>query len=1656
MSTTSDRAIQLFTYLKELSKLRTTHVKDIATYEHCLAFSSIPRESGCSCVAWDLWESGDEPKEGRADTWVEVHKPTLKSPPEVPDELEEWLNEEDISNSDLEEPGLFDEITSTGDPDPETGEQESRVLSLNDHPNIFEAWMEYVEKKWKPWAEEDRRLQKVQKVYNSLYTIYQRSEKLGEQYEVVVGLGFLLWRSPSSGEIRHPLLTLQARVGFDRVLGIVTLGPALDGPQPRLEIDMLETEDRPGVGDQEAIQEMVDALDGEPWEAPALEAILKSLANGISTETRYDGNISRPSQLSEVPQLHFAPHLILRKRTRRTFVDFYEKILEQMLADGDVPESVRRLVEIVEDKEPHEEGDPNQRSPKGQLGDTELYFPLRANGEQKRIAQLIAQRQGILVQGPPGTGKSHTIANLIAHFLAKGQRVLVTSETPRALEVLKEKLPEEIRKLCVLWLGSGPQAHKSLEASVHGITQRKVEWDPKRAARVVSELKKRLDHVRQGEARLRRQLTELREQDTYRHTKVFGVYNGTLAQIAAVINEQRVQFGWFTDRPESESDPRVTSEELIELLRVHRQLSADLVREIKMRHYPVGNLMSPTDFRQLAGAEERARALHAQAAKKREYPGYESLHNLSSDRRRRMLELLRGLVSGMDELGKHVLGWVDRAVREITADQDRVWRQLLDITEEHLKALRDRGREISQLRVVGLEGRDHLEVALHAGDLKDHLDNGKGLGFLGLFRSKTVRRAWYLVKKVRVQGEACVTPGALQRLLDWLEFERRLNDLADLWKAYTTPPQGNYAAQLAAYGDLCEPLQDAVSLHDRIQDLKELVSQLPDLASPHWHVRNDVEDLRDAVEAVDVDEGLKEAQDAFSPLEKGLHVFLEQPGAHRVVEETLNAVGARDAAAYRTAWKAASNIQKWAEAYALASDTLQRFKESASETAAAYEASIQDRSWDDKFKDFHAAWNWAKADGWLKTICSDDRVERLSQALESSQTQERSVLKELAAEKAWQNSMTKLGEPERMALMAWMQAVKKIRGGTGRHAERYREEARQKLAECRKAIPAWIMPLYQVVQTTSPRKGLFDVVIVDEASQSGPEALLLYYIARKIIVVGDDKQIAPLHVGVNRDDVLRLRQMHLKEIPHAEAFDLECSFFDQAELRFPDRVRLREHFRCMPEIIQFSNRLSYTTEPLVPLRQFGADRLRPCETTHVAEGYRTGRSPNIVNEPEARVVVDKIVQCLEDPAYEGKSFGVISLLGNAQAPLIANLLMQEVGADEIERRELLCGSPYDFQGNERDVIFLSMVDASQEGRTCRMVRDAENQRRFNVAASRAKDQLWLIHSPTLNELRSECLRYRLLDHCLNPSVESAKVGDSDLTTLRRLADSGRRDQTRAPDPFDSWFELDVFLKIADRGYRILPQYEVAGYRIDLVVEGLDGRLAVECDGDEYHGPEQYDADMSRQRDLERCGWVFSRVRGSRFYRDPEAALQELWESLERRGILPEQQWKEQRRKREEASPGPAEDLMLNHEEHPSAESTGDEADSPLLKDVSSEGRNGDRDSTSQKPTTPTGQALMAARKKHAQGSETLSAKTVQQAIVAALEKCPKKTCTAKSITSRTLKELGLKTRGNPRAEFEKRVKRNIGALKQKGLIQEYKAKNKRLRLLSEQGQSSLF
>ena len=138
-------------------------------------------------------------------------------------------------------------------------------------------------------------------------------------------------------------------------------------------------------------------------------------------------------------------------------------------------------------------------------------------------------------------------------------------------------------------------------------------------------------------------------------------------------------------------------------------------------------------------------------------------------------------------------------------------------------------------------------------------------------------------------------------------------------------------------------------------------------------------------------------------------------------------------------------------------------------------------------------------------------------------------------------------------------------------------------------------------------------------------------------------------------------------------------------------LSLSEHFPCLPAIIGFSNRLSYNGK-IKPLRDPSTSVLRAVIPYRI-NGKREGRQK--INKEEALEIVALIrAMCLHEN-YSNRSIGVISLLGDDQAKHIENLLREHIPVAEIENRKIICGNAAQFQGDERDVIFLSMVDSNE-------------------------------------------------------------------------------------------------------------------------------------------------------------------------------------------------------------------------------------------------------------------------------------------------------------------------------------------------------------------------
>jgi hypothetical protein len=149
-----------------------------------------------------------------------------------------------------------------------------------------------------------------------------------------------------------------------------------------------------------------------------------------------------------------------------------------------------------------------------------------------------------------------------------------------------------------------------------------------------------------------------------------------------------------------------------------------------------------------------------------------------------------------------------------------------------------------------------------------------------------------------------------------------------------------------------------------------------------------------------------------------------------------------------------------------------------------------------------------------------------------------------------------------------------------------------------------------------------------------------------------------------------------------------------------------------------------------------------------------------------------------------------------------------------------------------------------------------------------------------------CLRYRLLKYCLDSKIELTEVNHTSFARLNELAKAERRRGNIPPHPFDNWFQLDVFLDIYGRKYRVIPKFNVAGHYLDLVIEGLQGRLAVACYADTWEGQAEYEQNLAEERQLERSGYGIFRTRASIYYRNPKVALEPLWKLLDNMKIFP--------------------------------------------------------------------------------------------------------------------------------------------------------------------------
>ncbi|MGK5681083.1 AAA domain-containing protein [Actinoplanes sp. URMC 104] len=1286
----------------------------------------------------------------------------------------------------------------------------------------FAAWREQV---WRPWAAATAEAEKTRALHRRLFDLMHQLDMTAATTELVWGHG-LLETTVNGERVRYPLVTTPVLIEYEPDRSLVTVSPA--GPS-RLQTDALTGLDDRYLSQLVALAGPAGTLEVDLWnDLDRRELFERALGRLGLDRLITDEDDVRP-HVKDVGVLFARP----RQRLLRGFL---ESLRDRLLA-GDTT-AVGALAAIVA-HEPSKLRMPGDEPERWQRVGERLLMPLPTNEAQESIARRLALHRNVAVQGPPGTGKTHTIRNLICHLMANGKRVLVVAQKEDPLRVLRDGLPEEIRSLCLAVLGRTTDQLVQLQLAARELSDRAATLDRDAEARRVERLTALLEEAERELAAALGGLRAIAENEAVTY-EIDGAPL-TPVEVGAWLRERAPTRSGIPD-PVS-GPPPLDAAGFGALLELAARLSpAD--RAAALRELPA------TDDLPAAVDEKRARAERDALADRVDALAAQGL-DLSAVRASNVAAVRDDLHDALAWLRRREGTWTDRLGRLLTdAHWRAVWADHVAATETLLAELATLTRTLAGHRVSVPEAYagEPKRLLAQLGEIRQRFAGGRGLSRLlqaGLYR---------LADEVRVDGEPLRAAEDVDVAAAWVrraQARQRLGAHWSEWRQRLTigEPAGGWGDPEVWAGAL---------LAEAAQSLDWDVRHWPALAARLAHLVPQQElDLDPAT--LEPVAGLLDAAPAVYDL--------DARAAHEQrIEERL-----RPWPRLAKAW---ASLEGWdeelAEVRRLAElrPSAERFRESLSrlaEVAPEWAAQIEaGRVPPVSGRACLAAWQWRQAQTWFDDVIGSVDPAVLGQRVENARERIRRRTAELVVASAWLEVSRGLDDRRRAALADWTTALRKIGKGTGRTAAAWQAHAQRAMESAVEAVPVWVMSVDRAIEQFAGG-ARFDVVIVDEASQADLFALPVLSLAERAVVVGDDQQIGPQLGFVG--PVTGLIHSHLGDVPSAEHFDPESSLYDHAVRRSPERILLTEHFRCVPQIIEFSSRHYYDGK-IMPLR---ADRpsFTPIRPVFLPDGVRQPLAGfGDVNVAEARALVEQVAAIVRDPRYDGRTLGVISLLSTSgQATYLLHLLREEIGEDEIQARRLRVGDAYTFQGDERDVVLVSMVVSDNDPKVAAFTK-REYHRRINVAASRARDQLWLFHSVRPGSLLADDARGLLLSYALN------------LTPAEEAADLAAR--------CESGFERDVLERLLSRGFRPVPQFRIGAYRIDFVLGAPDGRrLAIECDGDAYHGPEQWESDMRRQAVLERVGnCVFVRIRGSIFAREPEAAMAPVWQRAAELGIAP--------------------------------------------------------------------------------------------------------------------------------------------------------------------------
>lgn len=1342
----------------------------------------------------------------------------------------------------------------------------------------YAAWLELRS----AWVEPEIAARSAMSFYERFYDIYASLEKDGEDLELMLGDGQLLWSTMSSMEeanvrINHPILLKRVEVHFDAGVPEFVVSETEREPELYNSIFTDLKEVLPV-----SIRNRSSELEKAGYHPLGWQDTTAYLKAFIQTVSPIKGEFLEepPSDgATSTPRLYRDAVLFLRKRSAG-LGNFVNAIIEDIDSQTIFPPALGQITGTVDDWSPETIGNGDSRGGTSShrtdgaeelsVLDDEILLAKEANEEQLQIIRKLSKSGSVIVQGPPGTGKTHTIGNVISHLLAQGKSILVTAQTAKALRVVRDKVPEMLRPLAVSVLGSDQNARQQLETSIGSITERMTHDSAESLLAKAQQFEQQRKELLSKKLNLKQKLRQALENE-YREIKV-GERAFSPAEAARHVRANKTSASWIPSPVKLGVELNLSPQELARLYSLSAHFSMLEEQDVQKPLSDVSTLPSERQFKVLISEYNNLTTTDLTTGQERwNTPGKGSSENLSQ----LMVELSTEF---SDELRQQ--SWrpfaIVAGIHGGTAKE--VWQKLIEQVNaaaeaqgKHALMLHHRPKLATGIPVV-MQKRIIVEIC-------EHIENGGKLGFFNL----VTRGEWkQFIKTATVSAGEPNHSDHFAALRALVELEDARESVQPLWDQLI----GQFIQQpFASLGGtpeqscraLIPEIQRCLEWHDlvwkplaerlvaegvKLNDLFGLIPREASQTTEYQVIETLASNVLPSLMAAEIGRRkLVECETGIAEIER-LALSLDPTENNTgCLGQIVSALRARDVVAYDSALEYARRLQSVKPLVAERVELLNRLGLVAPVWSQLIQTRTPPHGTEQIPGDISAGWLWRQLNDEL--VARDSlNANEIQSEIDKVEAALREVTVWLIDAKAWGKQLERLRENNsiRQCLVGWLDTAKALI--STRQQDRRQTliaEARRLMARASGAVPVWVMPISLVAENFDPRTTRFDVVVIDEASQADLNALIPMYLGKQVIVVGDHEQVTPLGVGQGQALLDNLRRQILEDIPNSHLFDSRFSIYDIGRQSFGDGIRLVEHFRCVPEIIAFSNQLSYDGK-IKPLRESNSTQLKPACVAVRVEGRRDGH----VNKAEARRIVDLIKAMIVHPAYADKSIGVIGMVGDQQTMTIQSLILKEIPGAEIERRRIIAGSSSEFQGDERDVMLLSMLDSPEGEGPMRLNGEGAFEllkKRYNVAVSRARDQLFVVHSfdPDLH-LKPGDMRLRLMQHIKDP-----------LASLREFH--------REVGKTESSFERAVLKLLTDAGYRVKTQVEVGYYRIDIVVEGGGRRLAVECDGDRYHPFEKLAEDIERQTILERLGWQFARIRGSAFYRDSDLAMQPVFERL---------------------------------------------------------------------------------------------------------------------------------------------------------------------------------